>query len=404
MDFIPSARAQALRERLDAFMEAHVYPAEMEVLEAEDAEVAPGRPFSRLVADLRATARKEGLWNLFMPDSEHGPGLLHSEYALLCEAMGGSLAGATIFNCQPPDSGNMEILAEHGTPEQQSRWLAPLLAGDVRSCFSMTEPQTSGSDPTGLAATGELDGDEWVLNGRKWFTTGAVGASVAIAMVLTDPAEPPHARASMILVPVGTPGMEIVRSVSVMGHQGGPGHCEVVYRDCRVPAASLLGGRGAGFRIAQDRLGPGRIHHCMRALGAAERGLEMMCRRANERVAFGGPLGEKQFIQDFVARSRIEIDSARHLVLHAAWKMDTGGKAAARHEISMAKVAAPAACLDVLDRAIQVHGALGVTDDTPLALMWRHSRGLRLVDGADEVHKMAIARRELRKWSSVASG
>lgn len=394
----------SLRERLEAFMEDHVYPAEVEALAAEDAEVGPGRPFSGAVQELRARARAAGLWNLALPDDEHGPGLSHREYAVLCEVMGRSLLGPVVFNCHPPDSGNMEILAEHGTPAQRERWLAPLLAGEIRSCFSMTEPATAGSDPTGLAAVGELDGEEWVLNGHKWFTTGAVGAAVAIAMVVTDPAAPPHARASMILVPLDTPGMELVRSVPVMGHGGGPGHGEIIYRDCRVPAANLLGGRGAGFRIAQDRLGPGRVHHCMRAVGAAERALEMMCRRANARSAFGGPLAEKQFIQDFVARSRIEIEAARHLVLHASEIMDRAGKDAARHHISMAKVAAPAMCLEVLDRAIQVHGALGVSDDIPLAQMWRHARGLRLVDGADEVHKVAIARRELRRWATVSSG
>jgi acyl-CoA dehydrogenase len=262
----------------------------------------------------------------------------------------------------------------------------------------MTEPEVSGSDPTQLRARAELAGGEWVINGHKWFTSGAVGAGVAIVMVVTDPDSPPHKRASMILVPTDNPGFDLVRPVSVMGHAGGPGHCEIRYDDCRVPENSLLGERGAGFVIAQDRLGPGRIHHCMRAIGAAERALELMCRRANEREAFGGKLADKQFVQDFVARSRIEIDSARLMTLHAAWKMDTAGKRAARQEISMIKVVAANVCMDVLDRAIQVHGALGVSDDTPLALMWRSLRMLRLADGPDEVHKMVIALRELNRW------
>jgi acyl-CoA dehydrogenase len=317
---------------------------------------------------------------------------------MLCEEMGRSLISPMVYNCSAPDTGNMEILAEHGTPEQLERWLRPLLEGEIRSCFSMTEPNTSGSDPTGLATTAELDGDEWVINGHKWFTSGAVGASVAIAMVVTDPDAAPHKRASMILVPTDTPGFNLIRPVPVMGHDGGPGHCEIRYEDCRVPASSTLGERGAGFKIAQDRLGPGRIHHCMRAVGGAQRAFEIMCRRANERESFGGKLGEKQFVQDFIARSRMEIHGARLMVLHAAWKMDTEGKRAARQEISMIKVVAANMFMDVLDRAIQVLGALGVSDDTPVALMWRQGRMLRIADGPDEVHKMVIAHRELNRF------
>jgi acyl-CoA dehydrogenase len=400
MDFSPSPQAQALAERLNAFMDAHVYPVERKARAALDAEVAPGVPYPEILVELRARARNDGLWNLFMPDPEYGAGLTNLDYGTLCEVMGRSVVAPMVFNCAAPDTGNMEILAEHGSAEQKERWLQPLLEGSIRSCFSMTEPETSGSDPTGLASRAVLDGDEWVIDGHKWYTTGAVGAAVAIAMVVTDPEAAPHQRASMILVPLDTPGMEVVRSISVMGHSEGPGHAEVRYTGCRVPASNLLGPRGGGFRVAQDRLGPGRIHHCMRGIGAAERGLELMCRRAPEREAFGGPLADKQFVQDFVARSRIEIDAARWLVLHAAWKMDTAGKAAARQEISMAKVAAANVCMAVLDRAIQVYGGLGVSDDTPLALMWRENRVLRLVDGADEVHKMAIARRELRRWAA----
>jgi acyl-CoA dehydrogenase len=262
----------------------------------------------------------------------------------------------------------------------------------------MTEPETSGSDPTGLRGRAELDGDEWVINAHKWFTSGAMGAAVAIAMVVTDPDAAPHKRASMILVPIDAPGFNLVRPVPVMGHDGGPGHCEIRYEDCRVPKENLLGERGAGFKIAQDRLGPGRIHHCMRAIGAAERALEMMCKRANSRTSFGSTLGDKQFVQDFIAKSRIEIDGARLMVLNAAWQMDEYGKREARQAISMTKVVAANVCMDVIDRAIQVHGALGVSDDTPLAVMWRSLRMLRLADGPDEVHKMVIAMRELNRW------
>jgi acyl-CoA dehydrogenase len=317
---------------------------------------------------------------------------------MLCEEMGRSLVAPMVYNCSAPDTGNMEILAEHGSEEQKDRWLRPLLDDHMRSCFSMTEPETAGSDPTGLATQAELEGDEWVINGHKWFTSGAVGASLAIAMVVTDPDAAPHKRASMILVPTDAPGFNLIRPVPVMGHDGGPGHCEIRYEDCRVPANSLLGERGAGFKIAQDRLGPGRIHHCMRAIGGAERAFEIMCRRANEREAFGGKLAEKQFVQDFVARSRMEIHGARLMVLHAAWKMDTEGKRAARQQISMIKVVAANVFMDVLDRAIQVLGALGVSDDTPVALMWRQGRMLRIADGPDEVHKMVIAHRELNRF------
>jgi alkylation response protein AidB-like acyl-CoA dehydrogenase len=324
---------------------------------------------------------------------------------MLCEVMGRSLVSPFVFNCSAPDTGNIEILIDHGTDEQQAQWLEPLLEGTIRSCFSMTEPGTSGSDPTGLAGRAELDEStgEWVINAHKWFTSGAVGASVAIAMLVTDPDAAPHKRASMILVPTDAPGFNLIRPISVMGHDGGPGHCEIRYEDCRVPESALLGERGAGFKVAQDRLGPGRIHHCMRAIGAAERALEMMCKRANERVAFGSALSEKQFVQDFIAKSRIEIDSARWLVLSAAWQMDTYGKREARQAISLTKVSAANMVMDVLDRAIQVHGSLGMTDDTPLSGLWRNLRMLRLADGPDEVHKMVIAKRELNKWKADES-
>ncbi|HWC49346.1 MAG TPA: acyl-CoA dehydrogenase family protein [Solirubrobacterales bacterium] len=403
MDFNPSPEVAQLRERVLDFMDAEIYPQEREIMEALDAEVGPGVPYPQNLAAVREKAKGEGLWNLFMPDERFGPGLTNWEYGLLCEEMGRSpMAAPMAFNCSAPDTGNMEILAEHGTEEQRERWLEPLLEGRIRSCFSMTEPEVSGSDPTLLQARAELDGDEWVVNGHKWFTSGAVGADLAIAMVVTDPDAHPYGRASMICVPTDTPGFNLVRPISVMGHDGGPGHCEIRYEDCRVPKEFLLGERGAGFAVAQDRLGPGRIHHCMRAIGTAERAHEMMCRRANERSAFGGPLGDKQFVQESIATSRMEIDQARLLTLYAAWKMDTEGKRAARQAISAIKIVAANMVMDVLDRAIQIHGSLGMTDDTPLAIMWRFSRMLRLADGPDEVHKMVLARRELNRWSKRA--
>jgi acyl-CoA dehydrogenase len=405
MDFSPSPQVEQLLEQIRSFMDEHVFPNEREASEALDEEVGPGVAYPEIVREVRERAHSQGLWNLFMPDERYGPGLKNWEYGILCEEMGRSPVLAPMaFNCSAPDTGNMEILAEHGSDEQKEQWLTPLLEGEIRSCFSMTEPEVSGSDPTGLRATAELDGGEWVINGHKWFTSGAVGASLAIAMVVTEPEGHPYARASMILVPTDNPGFDLVRPIPVMGHDKGPGHCEIRYEDCRVPEANLLGERGMGFVIAQDRLGPGRIHHCMRAIGTAERALEMMCDRANSREAFGGPLADKQFIQDFVAKSRIEIDQARLLTLYAAWKMDTEGKRAARQAISMIKVVAANVVMDVLDRSIQTHGSLGMTEDTPLAAMWRFSRMLRLADGPDEVHKMVIARRELNRRAKLAEG
>lgn len=399
MDFEPGAEITALRDRVRDFMDAHIFPREAELHAALDAEVTTGVPYPEALVDIRELAKSEGLWNLFLPDEEHGAGLSNAEYAILCEETGRSpILAPMAFNCAAPDTGNMEILLEHGNDEQKREWLEPLLDGRIRSCFAMTEPETSGSDPTNLAATAELDGDEWVLNGLKWFTSGANGADLVIAMMITEPEGNPYARSSMILVPADTPGYEIVRPVSVMGHSAGPGHCEVRFTDCRVPRENLLGPRGGGFVVAQDRLGPGRIHHCMRAIGTAERAHRLMCLYAAEREAFGGPLAEKQFVQEFIASSRMEIDQARLLTLLAAWKMDTIGKREARQEISMIKVVAANVVMDVLDRAIQVHGSLGMTDDTPLSLMWRFSRMLRLADGPDEVHKMVIARREVGRY------
>jgi acyl-CoA dehydrogenase len=405
VDFKPSAEVSALQERIEAFMDEHVYPVEAEAIQAIDDEVEPGVAYPGILVELRTKAKEQGLWNLFLPDEEFGPGLSNWEYGILCEQMGRSPVVAPMaFNCAAPDTGNTEILVDHGTPEQKERFLRPLLEGEVRSCFSMTEPEVSGSDPTTLRTTAELEGGEWVINGHKWFTSGATGADFAIAMVVTDPDAPPYTRASMILVPLESPGFELVRNVSVMGHDEGPGHCEVRYTDCRVPEANLLGERGAGFVIAQDRLGPGRIHHCMRAIGTAERAIEMMCERANTRESFGGPLADKQFVQDFIATSRMQVDQARLLTLYAAWQMDTEGKRRARQAISMIKVVAANVVMDVLDRAIQVHGALGMSDDTPLAGMWRFMRMLRVADGPDEVHKMVIARRELNRAAKRAEG
>jgi acyl-CoA dehydrogenase len=405
MDFEYGARLEDLLGRVRSFMDEHVYPVEAEAMQALDDDVRPGVAYPEIIVGIREKARAEGLWNLFLPDPEHGAGLTNWEYGLLCEEMGRSPVVAPMaFNCAAPDTGNMEILHDHGTPEQQQRWLEPMLNGHHRSCFSMTEPEVAGSDPTTLQTRAELVDGEWVINGHKWFTSGAVGADFAIAMVVTDPEAHPYARASMIIVPVDTPGFNLVRSVSVMGHDGGPGHCEIRYEDCRVPESNLLGPRQAGFVIAQDRLGPGRIHHCMRAIGSCERAIEMMCRRANEREAFGGKLSEKQFVQDFIAKSRMETEQARLLTLKAAWLMDTRGKREARREISMIKVVAANVVMDVLDRAIQVHGSLGMSDDTPLAAMWRFSRMLKVADGPDEVHKMVIARREINQWTKTDAG
>jgi acyl-CoA dehydrogenase len=399
VDFEPTDRCKALLERLQDFMAEHVYPNEREAEEALDREVDEHTPFPAILVDLRAKAKAAGLWNLFLPKQDLGPGLTNGEYGVLCEEMGrATLVAPYVFNCQPPDTGNMEILAEHATPQQRERWLEPLLEGEIRSCYSMTEPDTPGSDPTNLACLATLEGDEWVINGRKWWTTNALGAAVAIVMAVTDPDAPKHKRATMILVPTDTPGFNLVRPLSNMGHVAGPGHWEIAYEDCRVPAeASTLGARQAGFKIAQDRLGPGRIHHCMRLIGVAERALELMCQRAKSRSMFGSTLAEKQFIQDFIALSRIEIDQARLVTAHAAWKLDQVGNREAREELSITKVAAPAMALRVVDRAIQVWGGAGVSDDTPLAAMYRYNRMLRIGDGADEVHKQLIARMELAK-------
>ena len=397
MDFSLTPKVEDIRNRLIAFMDEYVYPNEKVAAEqvhaSGDEHLEPP-----IVKELKKKAKAQKLWNLFLPDDEYGAGLKNWEYGTLCEIMGRSYIAPRVFNCAAPDTGNMEILAEFGTPAQKQRWLEPMLAGEMRSCFSMTEPETAGSDPTLLQTRAVRDGDHYVINGHKWFTSGAYGASFAIAMVVTDPDAPRHRRASMIIVPTDTPGFNLIRAVSVMGHTGGGGHCEIRYEDCRVPATNMLGVEGGGFAIAQARLGPGRIHHCMRCIGAAERALELMCKRANTRYTHGSLLAEKSVIQNWIAESRMEIEQARLLTLYAAWKMDTVGKKEARQEIAMIKVVAANMMMIVLDRAIQTFGAMGVSDDTPIARMWRDGRSMRLADGPDEVHKMTIARRELRKW------
>ncbi|MFQ5416954.1 MAG: acyl-CoA dehydrogenase family protein [Myxococcota bacterium] len=398
MDFEPTDKVKLLQETLERFMDEYIYPAEpvaaQQIAESGDPHHTP-----KVIEELKARAKQLGLWNLFLPDEEYGAGLSNTEYAPLCEIMGRSPLASTAFNCAAPDTGNMEILAEFGTEEQKERWLKPLLEGEIRSCFSMTEPEVSGADPTGLRTTAVRDGDEYVINGHKWFTSGAVGAAFAIVMAATDPKAPPHQRQSQIIVPTDTPGFNLIRAVSVMGHAGGGGHCEIRYENCRVPVSNCLGPENGGFMIAQARLGPGRIHHCMRAVGIAERAFEIMCRHANNRVAFGGPIGEKQFVQEWIATSRMEIEQARLLTLKTAWMMDTYGKKAARQEISMIKVVVPNMMMQVLDRVIQCLGSLGMTDDTPVARMWREGRSLRIADGPDEVHKMVVARRELKRFA-----
>ncbi len=397
MDFAISEEGRLIEEQVVRLINNKIIPAERTYAEQVHSVASGDDP--PIMKSLRAEAKQLGLWNLFLPDPEWGPGVSNHDYSVLCEHMGKSQIASRVFNCQAPDTGNIEILAEFGTAAQKDRWLKPLLEGEIRSCFSMTEPDVSGADPTGLRTTAVRDGDDWVINGHKWFTSGAIGAEFAIAMVVTNPHGAPHERASMILVPTNAPGFNIVRPVSVMGHSGGGGHCEIQYHNCRVPAENLLGPLHGGFMLAQARLGPGRIHHCMRAIGSAERAFEIMCRHANEREVGGVKLAEKQIVQDWIAMSRMEIDQARLLTQHAAWKMDTVGKRQARTELSMVKVVVPNMMMTVLDRAIQCLGALGVSDDTPIASMWRNGRALRIADGPDEVHKMVIARRELRRFA-----
>jgi acyl-CoA dehydrogenase len=397
VDFSYSARVEELRSELLDFMQRHVYPAEAVFREQVEAQGDPHRT-PPIMEDLKAEARRRGLWNLFLPDKRWGAGLTNLEYAPLAEITGRSLFLAPeALNCQAPDTGNMEILAQFGTPEQQERWLRPLLDGEIRSCFSMTEPEVASSDATNIQSRIVREGDEYVINGHKWWTSGIADprCRVIIFMGKTDLDAESHRQQTMVLVPVDTPGVTVVRTLPVFGFDEGHGHCEVRYENVRVPVTNRLGEEGGGFGIAQARLGPGRIHHCMRAIGMAERAFELMRERVRTRVAFGKPLAEQGVIQDWIAESRIEIEQARLLVLKAAWLMDTVGARGARVEISAIKVAAPRVACNVIDRAIQAHGAGGMSDDFPLAHMYAWARALRLADGPDEVHKMALARREL---------
>jgi acyl-CoA dehydrogenase len=390
-----SSRAKDFQTRLAAFMDQHVYPNEQRYFDQIDRE--RWKP-ARVIEDLKPKARSAGLWNLFLPESEHGAGLTNLEYAPLCEIMGRSFMAPEVFNCSAPDTGNMEVLARYGTPEQKDRWLKPLLDAEIRSCFAMTEPEVASSDATNIQASIVLERGEYVINGRKWWASGAGDprCKIAIFMGKTNPSAPAHKQQSMILVPMDSPGVKVVRLLTVFGYDHAPhGHGEVTFENVRVPAANLLLGEGRGFEIAQGRLGPGRIHHCMRCIGVAERALETMCKRVRSRTAFGKLLAEQGTIRADIAKSRMEIDQARLLTLNAAHMMDTVGNKAARKEIAMIKVVAPRITLRVLDRAIQAHGGAGVSQDTFLASAWANVRTLRLADGPDEVHIEAIARQEL---------
>jgi acyl-CoA dehydrogenase len=398
MNFEFTDKVKSLQKRLQAFMDEHIYPNEQRY---ED-ELNPDDRWlpSEIIAELKPKARAAGLWNLFLPESEDGAGLTNLEYAPLCEIMGRSTMASEVFNCSAPDTGNMEVLARYGTKEQKERWLKPLLEGEMRSCFSMTEPGVASSDATNIESSIVRDGDQYVINGRKWWSSGAGDprCKISIFMGKTDPTAAKHKQQSMILVPMDTPGVTTERMLTVFGYDHAPhGHAEITFRNVRVPVSNILLGEGRGFEIAQGRLGPGRIHHCMRLMGVAERALDLMCRRADSRVAFGKKLSEQGTIRADIAESRMEIEQARLLVLKAAFMMDTVGNKAAREEIAMIKVIAPNVALRVLDRAIQAYGAAGVCQDTFLAGAWANSRTLRLADGPDEVHRESIAKLELER-------
>ncbi len=399
MDFQPSERCAEFKERLTAFMDTHIHPAEA-VYERQLHDSGDPHFQPPIMEELKGRAREAGLWNMFLPDATHGAGLSNSDYAPLAEILGRSHIASEACNCSAPDTGNMEVLFHFATDGQKERWLTPLLDGEIRSSFAMTEPDIASSDATNIELSITRDGEEYVLNGRKWWTSGALHphARIMIVMGKTTTEGSRYKQQSMILVPLDTPGVEIVRGLRVFGYQDQEGHAEIEFSDARVPATNLIGNEGDGFMIAQARLGPGRIHHCMRAIGAAERALEAMCARAVSRVTFGQPIAMRGNIQDWIAESRIEIEMARLLTLKAAWLMDTVGNRHARMEIAAIKVAAPNIALKVIDRAIQVHGGGGVSDDTTLAWAYAHLRTLRLADGPDEVHKLSIARRELMPY------
>jgi acyl-CoA dehydrogenase len=399
MDFQYSARTREYRERLGAFMAERIYPNE----ERLEAQHRAGDRWQEppLLDELKQQARSAGLWNLFLPDSPHGAGLSNLEYAPLCELMGRVLWAPEVFNCSAPDTGNMETLERYGTPEQKQQWLAPLLAGEIRSAFAMSEPRVASSDATNIESSIVGDGDAYLINGRKWWTSGAGSARcrLFIFMGKTDPQAPKYLQQSMILVPRHTPGITILRHLPVFGFDDAPhGHMEIEFRDVRVPRSNLLLGEGRGFEIAQGRLGPGRIHHAMRLIGVAERALEKMCRRVQSRVAFGRPIAEQSVTLERIAESRIRIDQARLLVYKAAWLMDTVGNKAARAEIAAIKIAAADTACQVIDWAIQAHGAAGLSEDFQLANAYAHARSIRLADGPDEVHRNQIGRLELRKY------
>jgi acyl-CoA dehydrogenase len=397
-----SERAQQLQKELLDFMESHVYPAEA-VYEEQMRDSGDPHYQPPILEELKAEARKRGLWNLFHPHPDTGAGLTNLEYAPLAEIMGRSFIAPEACNCSAPDTGNMEVFELFGSEEHREKYLKPLLEGTMRSAFAMTEPRVASSDATNVELSMVRDGDEYVLNGRKWFASNALheNCKVMIVMGKTDPAAPPHRQQSMMVVPIDAPGVTVLRGLPVFGYQDREGHAEIDFTDVRVPATDVLKGEGEGFAISQARLGPGRIHHCMRAIGMAERALELMCKRAQSRVTFGKPVADNANIQDWIAEARIDLEMIRLLTLKAAYMMDTVGNKEAQTEIAAIKVAAPNIALKIVDRAIQVHGGAGVTDDFPLAMAYAHLRTLRLADGPDEVHKRAIARRELRPYRDL---
>ena len=403
MHFEYSAKTKDLLERVTAFMDEYIYPNEHRF--HEEVQRNRWQP-TRVIEELKPKARASGLWNLFLPDSERGAGLSNLEYAPVCEVMGRSHMAPEVFNCSAPDTGNMEVIERYGTPEQKERWLKPLLNGEIRSCFAMTEPAVASSDATNIESSIRREGNDYVINGRKWWSSGAGDprCKISIFMGKTDPTAPKHKQQSMVLVPMDTPGIKIERLLSVFGYDHAPhGHGDVTYKNVRVPVSNMLLGEGRGFEIAQGRLGPGRIHHCMRCIGVAERALELMCQRVRSRVAFGKPIAEQGTIRADIAKSRMEIEQARLLVLKAAYMMDTVGNKVAQAEIAMIKVVVPNMTLRVLDRAIQAHGGAGVSGDTFLAAAWASVRTLRLADGPDEVHTEAVAKLELRKGQEQPS-